>query len=238
MQLAHRLFLMAVVCAAIGVPLGIASWVAQGPLPGDAAVTRGLQTLFGADPGWASALTATAKPPWVWATVTVGMALAYLKSGWRGAFAVPAVFLLARLMDLGLREAIYVPKPDADLVPIASPSDSSGLPSTFGLVFGTVFGAAAWFPRVSISRWPTAPRGLSAAATVAAIVLLVAGLCCRVVLGGHWFSQMTASLLTAFALTLLAGWVIWAWRQPAETLMNDVAATPAEPAPPVATPAN
>ena len=93
-------------------------------------------------------------------------------------------------------------------------------------MFGAAFGAAALLPRVIASRWPVAPRGASLAAAAVAAALLIAGALCRVVLGGHWFSQMAASLATAFGVTLLVGWVIWAWRPP-------VPAAPAEaPVPP------
>ncbi|QDT15364.1 hypothetical protein [Alienimonas californiensis] len=212
MLLAHRLFLAAVACLVAAAVVGATSWNAQGPLPGDVALTKGLQSLFGADPGWAAWLTSTAKPPLVWLTVLVGAALAWAKAGWRGAVAVPAVFLMTLLIDMGLRAAIYVPKPIVEFVPIASPSDSSGLPSTFGLVFGAAFGAALLFPR-------TMPKPQAVTAVVVAALLLIAGACCRIVLGGHWFSQMAASLLAAFGVTLLAGWVIWAWRPPVETLL-------------------
>ncbi len=215
MTIARRLLLAGLICLAVGVPLGAASWNAQGPLPGDVAATRGLQASFGPDAAWAVGLTAAAKPPWVWLTVLCGAGLAWAKAGWRGAVAVPTAFLLVRLMDLGLREGIHVPKPTAEFVPIASPSDASGLPSTFGLVFGAAFGAAALLPRVVSSRWGAAPRGLSIAAALIAVALLIAGVCCRVVLGGHWLSQMAASLATAGGVTLLIGWVIWAWRPPA-----------------------
>ncbi|NNJ25637.1 hypothetical protein [Alienimonas chondri] len=221
---ARRLLLAGLACWAVALPLGVASWVAQGPLPGDVGVTKALQSAFGAEPEWAEFLTGTAKPPLVWFTLIVGAALAWAKAGWRGAIAVPIAFLIVYLTDKGLRASIYVPKPIAEYVPIAKFSESSGLPSTFGLVFGAAFGAAALLPRVVRSRWGVPPRGLSLAATVIAGALLVAGACCRTVLGGHWFSQMAASLTFAFGVTLLIGWVVWAWRPPVP-----VPATPATP---------
>ena len=219
MTTARRVPLAAVVGLAAGVLLGVASWSAQGPLPGDVAVTRGLQGLFGAEPGWAESLTRTAKAPWVWPTLLVGAALAVLKSGWRGAATVAVAFLLAKGLDFALRATIHVPKPTADLVPVASPSDASGLPSTFGLAYGAAFGAALLLPRAVGGAG--AVGGIVAA--VVAAGLLVAGACCRVVLGGHWFSQMAASLLVAFGLTLLIGFALRAWRPPA-----DGAAAPAD----------
>ncbi|MFH5804840.1 hypothetical protein [Alienimonas sp. DA493] len=212
MLLAHRLFLAAVACLVAAAVVGVTSWSAQGPLPGDVAVTKALQSLFGAEPGWAEWLTSTAKPPLVWLTLLCGAGLGWVKAGWRGAAAVPAVFLLVRLMDLGLRAGIYVPKPTPEFVPIASASDSSGLPSTFGLVFGAAFGAALLFPR-------TVSKPQAVTATVVAALLLIAGACCRIVLGGHWLSQMVASLAAAGGVTLAVGWVIWAWRPPTETVL-------------------
>ena len=235
MPTARRLLLAAVaLLLAVGLPLGAASWVAQAPLPGDVAATCGLQSLFGSDASWAAWLTDTAKPPLVLLTVLLGAGLAWAKTGWRGAITVPAAFLLVWMMGLGLRAGIFVPKPTGEFVEVFSESDKSGLPSTFALLYGAAFGATVCLPRVTRCRWAEAPRGVAVAAVVVAVALLTAGMFCRVILGGHWLSQMLASLATAFGVTLLIGWVIWAWRPPVEDA--DLGSTNPPPTDPAARP--
>jgi membrane-associated phospholipid phosphatase len=148
-----------------------------------------LQSAFGASPRWAEWLTDTAKAPLVVATIVVGAGLAWLVASWRGALAVPLAFGLGWLIDKALRFVIFAPRPAPDLVEAASASGSSGLPSTFGLVYGSVFGAALF----------AAPNGrIALAARALAIALIMAGAAARVVLGGHWTSQMLTSILFGF----------------------------------------
>ena len=179
---ANRLLILTLLALAIGG----ACLAVQGPLPGDVGATRKLQSLFGNAPRWAEWLTDTAKPPMVIATLGVGAGLAWLAAGWRSALSVPLAFGLAWLIDKGLRAVVFSPRPSADLVAVASASSSSGLPSTFGLVYGSIFGVV-----VFAAATCRAANGLRALASA----LILAGAAARVVLGGHWSSQMLASVL-------------------------------------------
>lgn len=174
---------------------GGASLAIQGPLPGDVTITRGVQAAFGLQPSWAEWLTQTARPPLVVATIVVGAGMAWLAASWRVALAVPVAFGLAWLTDMILRAAILVPRPSPDLVAVASASDSSGLPSTFGLNYGSIFGVVVIV--VAGSRRALFMRGL-------ALAVVVAGSSARVVLGGHWPSQMLASVLLGLLASLVA----------------------------------
>jgi membrane-associated phospholipid phosphatase len=161
-----------------------------GPLPGDLTVTLALQAAFHRSPQWAEILTDTAKPPLVVATIAVGAGLAYLVAGWRGALSVTLSFSVGWLIDKALRAIIYMPRPSSALVDVASASSSSGLPSTFGLVYGTIFGVSMF--AATNSKFSLAIRAL-------AIALIIAGASARVVLGGHWASQMLVSILLGLA---------------------------------------
>lgn len=179
---AKRLPMLVVLALAVGG----ACLAVQGPVPGDVEVTRILQSLFGNAPRWAEWLTDTAKSPMVIATMGVGAGLAWLAAGWRSALAVPLAFGLAWLIDKGLRAVIFAPRPSADLVAVASASSSSGLPSTFGLAYGSIFGVVVF--AAASGRSGITMRAL-------ALALIFAGVAARVVLGGHWSSQMLASVL-------------------------------------------
>ena len=191
-RFANRLLILAVLAVAVGG----ACLAVQGPLPGDVGVTRILQSLLGKAPRWAEWLTETAKPPMVIATLGMGAGLAWLAAGWRSAFSVPLAFGLAWLIDKGLRAAIFAPRPSADLVAVASASSSSGLPSTFGLAYGSIFGVVVF----------AGGSGKSASGLRAlALALIVAGATARVVLGGHWASQMLASVPLGLLAAVAAG---------------------------------
>jgi membrane-associated phospholipid phosphatase len=174
----------------LALAVGVASFAAQGPLPGDVDVTLALQSAFGPSPAWAEWLTETAKPPLLVLTLTVGAGLAWLAAGWRGGLALPLAFGLSWLIDKALRALIFAPRPAADVVEVASASGSSGLPSTFGLVFGSIFGI------VLIAR----PKSRNIAPLqIIAVILITLGAAARVVLGGHWPSQMLVSILLGLA---------------------------------------
>lgn len=183
-----------VLLALVVLVIGGANAVMQGPLPGDVVVTRALQAALGPAPVWAGWLTDTAKAPFLWGTLALAGVLGWQVGGARAALAVPIAYAFAFAADKGLRAVLFVPRPDQALVAVADPSASSGLPSTFGLVYGAMFGAALLGRARGKGRLP---------ARLIALAVLAAGLCARVVLGGHWPSQMLAS--AAFGLLLAAG---------------------------------
>ncbi len=177
--------------AAIAVIAGGATLLAQGPAPGDIAAARALQSALGDAPQWAIFLTRTAKAPLVMATIAVGAALAAASGGRRRLAAAPVAYALAFVADKALRLVVFAPRPDTELIAVASASASSGLPSTFGLVYGAIFGAAFW---------PAQRSALGICASVAAAGLIATGAAARIVLGGHWPSQMAASVAIGLLL--------------------------------------
>jgi membrane-associated phospholipid phosphatase len=170
---------------------GAANLWLQGPLPGEAEVTLAWQEALGARPVWAGWLTATAKTPLLWGTLVVAALLAWRVAGRRAALAVPLAYAFAFAADKALRAVLFAPRPDPALVAVADPSASSGLPSTLGLVFGAIFGAAL------LARGSNGARFIAGA-------LLAAGVAARIVLGGHWPSQMLASTALGLLLALAA----------------------------------
>ncbi|ABI78757.1 putative membrane protein [Hyphomonas neptunium ATCC 15444] len=176
---------------------GAASLMAGGPVVGDVVVTRTLQALLGETPAWAGPVTDMAKAPWLWASMVLAVGLAFLSAGGLRAFSPLLAYGFAWGADQIFRSLIYVSRPDAALVHVASASSSSGLPSTFGLVFGALFGVALWMKNDSLQ---------ARIALAVCFLLMLAGGAARIVLGGHWLSQM----LPSFALgILLAGIAVW-----------------------------
>lgn len=188
----------------VAAALGGAAWLLQGPVPPDVRVTRFLQGVLPTPFDWPGRLSALGKMPWVLATIGAGAGLAALVGGVRGALAVPLAYGLARLADLALRAVLFVPRPNPELIAAAGASASSGLPSTFGLTFGALF---------SVAFWVRGPPGRAEAVRLIVAFLLLLGALARILPGGHWPSQMIASLVLGAVLAGLA--VRIALRRPA-----------------------
>ena len=169
-----------------------ASVLAQGPLPGDVALTRALQAWLPGG-GWAPAVTATAKQPWVWVTLMLGGAFAWALARGAGLWLLLTSFAIVKGLDALLRALLHTPKPDAGVVFVAQASSSSGFPSSFMFVYGACFGSVLLLAVAARSR-PGAVLAVLAAAC------LVAGGLARIVLGGHWPSQIIASLALTLAV--------------------------------------
>jgi membrane-associated phospholipid phosphatase len=182
-------------CLGLALVLGVLSWSFAGPVPLDVTLTRGLQAGVPLPFAWPELLSPLGKMPWVVVTIVVAAGLAALPGGWRGALAAPVAYGLARVADLGLRAVLFVPRPDPTLVEVAHASSSSGLPSTFGLTFGALFSLPFWLPGGG-SR--------SLAARSGACAILVLGGLARILPGGHWPSQMLASVALGAVLAWLA----------------------------------
>lgn len=187
---------------AIGLVSGGACLIAQGPLPGDMATTRMLQALTGEATGWAEFFSEAAKAPRLWLMLLVAVALAHAARGFRYALVPAFALALVTVVDRGLRLLVFAPRPDASLVDVAAPISGSGLPSTTALVYGALLGAAIFGNAPTHAPTPSSSRfqglrllvaGLSAAG-------VAAGCGARIVLAGHWPSQILASLALAFAI--------------------------------------
>lgn len=183
----------ATILALVTISAGALSAAMQGPVPGDLALTSALQAALGTGSSWAAWLTATAKAPLLWVTLATAMVLGWRAAGWRGALAVPLAYTFAFAADKALRAVLFVPRPDRELVAVAETTASSGLPSTFGLVYGAIFGVAL-LAKGSVRR--------AHPARIVAGALLMTGVTARIVAGGHWGSQMLASAALGLLLAL------------------------------------
>jgi hypothetical protein len=160
---------------------------------------------MGEAPAWASFLTNTAKSPVVWITLCVAVGLMYARDKWWGAIIPPLALLIAYLVDALLRALIFAPKPSPELVSVATASTASGFPSTFALVYGGLFGS------VIFSQGKRSV--ISVSAVILSTVFIIVGSCARVVLGGHWTSQLVASFLLMFSFVIVLNLARQAWGQ-------------------------
>lgn len=184
---------------ALSLGLGVASLLAQGPVPGDVAITGALQRAFADTSGLMLQVTATAKTPALAATTLVACALTGAALGPRYALCPVIALGAAFALDALTRAGLFAPRPDPSLVSVVETATSSGLPSTFGLVYGALFACPWWGRRGSAATW-----------TVRAVtgIILAVGILARVVPGGHWPSQLVASMALGALLAVGAVMVL------------------------------
>lgn len=188
--------------AAIGVLLlfVLAAQIPRFPL--DLETTRAVQRMSRGGTAWATSLTNTAKAPGIYFLLAATSLLAWRLAGIRAALLPPAAYLVVLGLDRVLKPWIARPRPSSDLVQVVGSSAGFGCPSTFGLVYAATVGSVVWLAwrrARGARRWLVLGLGFA--------VLLV-GAMARVVLGGHWPSDMILSyLLGAPIVTTLARWL-------------------------------
>ncbi|WP_054136299.1 phosphatase PAP2 family protein [Blastomonas sp. AAP25] len=175
---------------------GMGVWL-QGPLPLDIEATRQLQRLIDPRSAWIEWLSLTAGWPMIVASTLLAGLFAASLARLPGAAALIIGVGIAMATERLARLALYVPRPSADIVEVASASASSGLPSTFAIFHGAACGG------LILLTWGT--RGREAMAVrLGAAVLLLAGCIGRVAAGGHWTSQVLASAALGALAAILA----------------------------------
>ena len=173
---------------------GGASYHYAGPVPGDVKATLFLQDRLTDFTDYADQITSAAKRPLLWGTIVVASIMVILASHWRMFLTPVLAWALAWFADKALRAKIFVPKPDDSLVNVATISTASGLPSTFGLVFGAVFGCVIFAAQRPFTGFIM---------QLLAWLAIIAGAVSRIVLGGHWSSQMVASIAAGMVLAMI-----------------------------------
>lgn len=174
----------------LGLVLGLGLLAAKFPvLPGDVALARLGQSLAGESTGWAYTITNTAKAPWAYVLVALTAGISSrLRGPWTAGAAVIA-YLLAHGFDRLLKPLIGRPRPSPELIEVGGSIAGFSCPSTFALVYAATFGfLLCVLCQQRRSVWRNA--GL-----VFCSVALVLGASARVVLGGHWPSDLLFSYL-------------------------------------------
>lgn len=168
--------------------------------PGDLQISVGLQRLFGEHHGWAEWVTNTAKSPgrWFLLALSVGWTVALVRGRTRWILSLFAVvcFFLMLAVDGALKPLIGRPRPSSDLVEVVGSSAGYSCPSTFGLIQA---GTIGWMLLLAALRLRGGTRTL---VLVLGLLWLLVGAAARIVLGGHWASDMGV----AYAV---GGWIAW-----------------------------
>lgn len=180
-----RVWLAAAVAVLI---LGAAA--AQLPtFPLDLPVARAVQRSNPFGYSWAKWLTDTAKPPVAYGLVLAASLVGWRLAGIRAAFLAPAAYAVVLGLDRILKPWIARPRPSSALIDVVGSSSGFGCPSTFGLIYAATVGSVAWLTfRSSKGRTRWLVGGICS-------IALVAGGSARVVLGGHWPSDLFLSYL-------------------------------------------
>lgn len=167
--------------------------------PLDLPVARLLQELAPTDPAWARLVTETGKAPLAYALGGLATLAACRLVGWRGLLVGPACYALAVGADFLLKPWLARPRPSADLIAVLGSTAGYSCPSTHALIYAATLGLVAWL----CLRFGTGARRWLVF-SVCALGLLTGG-AARVVLGGHWPSDILLSwLLGGLLVTALA----------------------------------
>lgn len=184
----------------LGLVLGLGLLAAKFPvLPGDVALVRLGQSLVGESTGWAYTITNIAKAPWAYVLVGLTAGISWrLRGPWTAGSSVIA-YLLAHGIDRLLKPLIGRPRPSPELIEVAGSTAGFSCPSTFALVYAATFG----FLLCMLCQQPRS--GWRNAGLVFCALALLLGASARVVLGGHWPSDLVFSyLLGALLIVPLA----------------------------------
>ena len=173
----------------------------------DVYLTLSLQNLFEDHTRWAEHLTQMAKWPYIGLPILISLAFAQFRFGVRSLPLILVSLILCLGLDYTLKLFVYVDKPDSELVYVSHISLASGWPSTFGIIFGSLFGLFVLpdgKPRneglvegQSKVHSAFAFTGLlgDRLITLFSLAVLGAGLMARIILGGHWPTQVLSSML-------------------------------------------
>lgn len=164
--------------------------------PGDVALARLVQTVTPSDPGWAQAITNTARVPSNYLLLGLSVALSWWLAGWRAALLAVAAFALLSLLGAPLQNAIGRPRPSAALVRLAGSSSGFSFPSIFALTYVSTFGYLA-----TLTYRQTAPA--RRVVFLFSVLALIIGGAARVALGAHWPSDVVVAYLIGLVWTTL-----------------------------------
>lgn len=181
---------VALLVAALG--LAIAAYGA-GPLPGDLAVTRGLQTAMPVEGTWGKLLSMVENAVWLAALLLITLML--LLRRWSSALLLIIGTVCAIVFGVLLLKGLVArPRPTASLVRLYEQYEGYSFPSSTTLL-ATVLGGLLLFEARNTGR-----RKLWLAFIVA--LVLLTGLA-RILVGAHWLTDIVGAWLWGGVLLVL-----------------------------------
>jgi membrane-associated phospholipid phosphatase len=160
--------------------------------PGDAALTRLVQSLAPAATGWAQWISSTGNFPWCLVLLAMTVVLSFRIAGIRGALLALASFAGMALLGRYLGPLVARPRPAPELVRVAQHLSGYSFPSVHALVYASTAGFLAVLFAVKTSGL----QRLSGVVLSGAVLLT--GFAARLALGAHWPSDLLLSSLIGF----------------------------------------
>jgi membrane-associated phospholipid phosphatase len=157
--------------------------------PGDVAVTKYVQSLFGQNLKWAEIISDTAKSPWIFLILAAVFVISWKLAGWRTAFISILSFMVMLVLGNWLGPFVARPWPSPELVNVLKPLSGYSFPFLFALRYAATFGFLA------ILALKKSHGLLRMYLSIVCITLLIAGFFARVALAAHWPSDVLISYI-------------------------------------------
>lgn len=157
--------------------------------PGDVALAQLVQTLSGANLGWAQWVTRTVSAPYNYLLVALSALISWRIAGWRAALLAVISFIGLWQAEPWLKGLIARPRPVASLIRVTGSSAGYSFPSGFALIY---FSTVGWLAVLAFHR--LAGNARRTFLLLCGIILLIGG-SARVALGAHWPSDILGAYL-------------------------------------------
>jgi membrane-associated phospholipid phosphatase len=197
---------VSIITLALSLTLGFLGVYLQGPLPGDVEFTFLLQVILGSFNKLAVYVTMLGAWPLFAVPLVFSLILGFLWEGKRGLLFVISSYSTIKILDWILRSLFFSPRPQSELVIVFGPNTSTGWPSVLGMNLGVLLFCLYFLSKMKRdqqklnSKTRNLERILLKYIPVLSILTLTISGVSRVLLGGHWFSQMLSTYLLTYSV--------------------------------------